>query len=130
MTREKLFAAAKKMLEHSYAPYSNFKVGAAIECADGTIFSGCNIENASFSATICAERVAITKAISEGYKDFIRIVITSESEQFCPPCGSCLQVISEFVDDDFEIIMLNSAGEYKTTTLGELLPYRFNKTIM
>ena len=124
MTREALKAAAVTMLDLAYCPYSHFAVGAALECADGTVFTGCNIENAAFSPTICAERTAVAKAVSEGHTDFVRIVVAGRCESFCVPCGVCRQVLREFAPD-MEIICLNSKGEEQVFTLSELLPHSF-----
>ena len=124
MTREELKAAAVTMLDRAYCPYSHFAVGAALECADGTVFTGCNIENAAFSPTICAERTAVVKAVSEGHTDFVRIVVAGRCESFCVPCGVCRQVLREFAPD-MEIICLNSKGEEQVFTLSELLPHSF-----
>lgn len=124
MTREELKAAAVAMLDRAYCPYSHFAVGAALECADGTVFTGCNIENAAFSPTICAERTAVAKAVSEGHTDFVRIVVAGRCESFCVPCGVCRQVLREFAPD-MEIICLNSKGEEQVFTLSELLPHSF-----
>ena len=124
MTREELKAAAVTMLDRAYCPYSHFAVGAALECADGTVFTGCNIDNAAFSPTICAERTAVAKAVSEGHTDFVRIVVAGRCESFCVPCGVCRQVLREFAPD-MEIICLNSKGEEQVFTLSELLPHSF-----
>ena len=124
MTHEELKAAAVAMLDRAYVPYSHFPVGAALECADGTVFTGCNIENASYTPTICAERTAVSKAVSEGHRDFVRIVIAGRSKDFCVPCGVCRQVLREFAPD-LEIICLNGAGEERVFTLPELLPHSF-----
>ena len=124
MTREELKAAAVAMLDRAYCPYSHFAVGAALECADGTVFTGCNIENAAYSPGICAERTAVAKAVSEGHTDFVRIVIAGRSTDFCVPCGVCRQVLREFAPD-IEVICLNGKGEEKVFTLSELLPYSF-----
>ena len=124
MTREELKAAAVTMLDRAYCPYSHLAVGAALECADGTVFTGCNIENAAFSPTICAERTAVAKAVSEGHTDFVRIVVAGRCESFCVPCGVCRQVLREFAPD-MEIICLNSKGEEQVFTLSELLPHSF-----
>ena len=124
MTREELKAAAVTMLDRAYCPYSHFAVGAALECADGTVFTGCNIENAAFSPTICAERTAVAKAVSEGHTDFVRIVVAGRCESFCVPCGVCRQVLRELAPD-MEIICLNSKGEEQVFTLSELLPHSF-----
>ena len=124
MTRDELKAAAVAMLDRAYCPYSHFPVGAALECGDGTVFTGCNIENAAYGAAICAERTAVAKAVSEGHRDFVRIVIAGRSADFCVPCGTCRQVLREFAPH-IEVICLNGAGEERTFTLEELLPYSF-----
>jgi len=124
MTREELCTAARSMLERAYCPYSHFPVGAALECSDGTVYTGCNVENASYPAGICAERNAISHAVSEGHTRFRRIVIAGKSRDFCVPCGVCRQVMREF-SADLEIVCLNSAGEEKTFTLEQLLPHGF-----
>lgn len=124
MTEQELCRAAIAMLDRSYSPYSHFPVGAALECSDGTVFTGCNIENASYTPTICAERTAVSKAVSEGHRDFVRIVIAGRSKDFCVPCGVCRQVLREFAPD-LEIICLNGAGEERVFTLPELLPHSF-----
>ena len=124
MTREELKATAVAMLDRAYCPYSHFAVGAALECADGTVFTGCNIENAAYSPGICAERTAVAKAVSEGHSDFIRIVIAGRSADFCVPCGVCRQVLREFAPG-IEVICLNGKGEEKVFTLAELLAYSF-----
>ena len=124
MTREELKAAAVAMLDRSYCPYSHFAVGAALECADGTVFTGCNIENAAYSPTICAERTAVAKAVSEGHRDFVRIVVAGRTEEVCVPCAVCRQVLREFAPD-MEIICLNGWGEEQVFTLPQLLPHSF-----
>ena len=124
MTREELKATAVAMLDRAYCPYSHFAVGAALECADGTVFTGCNIENAAYSPGICAERTAVAKAVSEGHSDFIRIVIAGRSADFCVPCGVCRQVLREFAPG-IEVICLNGKGEEKVFTLPDLLPHSF-----
>ena len=127
MTREELKAAAIAMLDRAYCPDSHFAVGAALECADGTVYTGCNIENAAFSPTICAERTAVAKAVSEGHTDFVRIAVAGRCEDFCVPCAVCRQVLREFAPD-IEIICLNGKGEAKEFALRELLPYGFDNT--
>ena len=127
MTRDELKSAAQSMLDRAYAPYSHFPVGAALECEDGTVFTGCNVENAAYGSTICAERTAIVKAVSEGHRDFVRIAIAGKSKDFCVPCGSCRQVMMEFAPE-MEVICLNAAGESKSFVLRELLPYGFDHT--
>ncbi|MBE6964157.1 MAG: cytidine deaminase [Ruminococcaceae bacterium] len=124
MKHEALKAAARSMLERAYCPYSHFPVGAALECEDGTVYTGCNVENAAYPAGICAERSAISHAVAEGHTRFRRIVIAGKSEDFCVPCGMCRQVMREFAPD-LEIICLNGAGEEKAFTLEQLLPHSF-----
>ena len=124
MTREELKAAAVAMLDRAYIPYSHFAVGAALECRDGTVFTGCNIENAAFSPTICAERTAVAKAVSEGHTDFVRIAVAGRCGDFCVPCAVCRQVLREFAPD-IEIICLNGKGEEQVFTLSQLLPHSF-----
>lgn len=127
MTEQELMRLAVEMLDKAYVPYSHFPVGAALECEDGTVYTGCNIENAAFPCTICAERTAMFKAISEGNTKFRRIVVAGKSEDFCVPCGSCRQVMREFAPE-LEVICLNGKGESKTFALRELLPYGFDHT--
>ena len=124
MTREELKAAAIAMMDRSYAPYSHFPVGAALECSDGSVFTGCNIENAAYSPGICAERCAVAKAVSEGHRDFVRIAVAGRSKEPCVPCGVCRQVLREFAPD-LEVICINGAGEELTMTLSDLLPHSF-----
>lgn len=124
MTREELKQAAVSMLDRAYCPYSHFPVGAALECEDGAVFTGCNVENAAYPAGICAERNAIFHAVADGHHHFRRIVIAGKSHDFCAPCGMCRQVMREF-SKDLEIICLNDTGEEHTFTLNELLPHSF-----
>lgn len=129
MTPEKLVDIAKKAMEKAYAPYSGYRVGAALLCEDGTVYSGCNIENASFSPTICAERTAFAKAISEGHREFSAIAICGGkdgiAEGIFPPCGVCRQVMGEFCGPDFKIYMVGPGETYQEQTLRQLLPYGF-----
>ena len=127
MTEKELCQKAIDMLDRAYTPYSHFPVGAALECADGAVFTGCNIENAAYTPMVCAERTAIFKAVSEGHRDFKRIAIAGRSEDYCVPCGVCRQVMQEFAPD-LEIICLNGKGEAKHFTLKDLLPYGFDNT--
>lgn len=126
--KEMLLAQAKNALQNAYAPYSAFRVAAALECADGSIFTGVNIENASYGATLCAERSAFAAAITQGKRDFVRILIIGgkggEIADFCPPCGICRQVMGEFCKNEFEIILYNGK-DYRTYTLAQLLPEGF-----
>ena len=122
--KEKLIEAAIKAKVKAYAPYSNFRVGAAL-LANGNIFTGFNIENASYSLTVCAERVAAINAITEDSKDFNKIAVASDGENFIVPCGACLQFLAEF-SEDMEIILVNKEGDSKVSTLKELLPSPFS----
>ena len=124
MTDRQLINLAEQASRNAYVPYSHFAVGAALECRDGTVFTGCNVENAALGSTICAERTAVAKAVSEGHRDFVRIVIAGRSRELCVPCGVCRQVLREFAPN-IEIICLNGAGEERTFTLEELLPHSF-----
>ena len=110
--------------KNAYAPHSDFKVGAALLCADGSVYKGCNIENSSYSVTLCAERGAIASAISNGNRDFKAIVITG-GDDYCYPCGVCRQAIAEFADEDFKIVIAKSEKEIKVYRLQELLPECF-----
>lgn len=126
MEYRELIAAAVKAKESAYVPYSKFRVGAALLTKSGKIYTGCNIENVSFSATNCAERTAIFKAVSEGEKEFSAIVVNGDNGNYLSPCGICRQVMAEFCDlDTFEVILANSEQDYRVTTLGELLPQAF-----
>lgn len=109
--------------EKTYSPYSRFGVGAALLCEDGIIYEGCNIENASYGLTNCAERTAIFKAVSEGHTKFKALAVVADTEGPCSPCGACRQVISEF--DIPQIILANLKGNYRVLDLDELLPFRF-----
>ena len=121
---------ALEMRNYSYVPYSHFHVGAALLCEDGTVYGGCNIENAAYTPTNCAERTAFFKAVSEGQRSFRAIAIAGGAEgaeklDYCPPCGVCRQVMREFCGADFEILLAVSPTEWKTYTLQELLPESF-----
>ena len=123
MDAEKLIQAADEAKELAYVPYSGFHVGAALLCTDETVFTGCNIENSAYGPTNCAERTAIFKAVSEGYRSFEAIAVISDSDGFTAPCGVCRQVMAEFCTPDFIILMCNRKREYQSIRLGELLPY-------
>ncbi|MEG1257034.1 cytidine deaminase [Clostridium sp.] len=127
MENKELVKTAIDARENSYSPYSKFKVGAAIEMEDGTVFTGCNIENASYGATNCAERTAIFKAVSEGHKVMKKIAVVGDMSTYTAPCGICRQVIAEFADKDIEIILIKNKDEYKVKTLEEILPGAFTK---
>ena len=127
---KELIVKALEMRKFSYTPYSHFNVGAALLATNGNIYTGCNIENASFTPTNCAERTAFFKAVSEGVKEFQAIAIVggpAESDQleYCSPCGVCRQVMSEFCNDSFVIICAKNINEYRTYSLPEILPDRF-----
>lgn len=130
MTSEKLIEMAKTAASNAYAPYSDFCVGAALLCKNGKIYTGCNIENSSFSPTNCAERTAFFKAVSEGERDFEAIAIVGgknlDFSDFCYPCGVCRQVMSEFCKGEFRIILGKADGEIIESTLSELLPNGFS----
>ena len=129
MTPEKLVEMAVDAMRRAYAPYSGYKVGAALLCKDGSVYCGCNIENASYSPTNCAERTAFFKAIYDGHRDFNAIAVCGGKDGVItggfPPCGVCRQVMREFCEDDFLIYMAGPGGSYETVTLSQLLPYSF-----
>lgn len=133
MDVERLIEEAMKAREMAYAPYSEFRVGAALLDGDGTIYSGCNIENASYGACNCAERTAIFKAVSEGAGDFRAIAIVGGKgkvvTEFCPPCGICRQVMSEFCDVDTFKVILFDGTETRSYLLGDLLPHAFDSLL-
>lgn len=129
MTKEELCQTAVGMLKMAYVPYSHFPVGAALECDDGTVFTGCNIENAGYTPTNCAERTAVFKAVSEGHRNFTRIAIAADTERFTAPCGVCRQVLQEFAPE-LEVILVNREGRTLELTLRELLPYGFDGTYL
>lgn len=121
---KELYRKAVEMTNMSYAPFSKFRVGAALLAKDGRVFTGCNVENSSFGGTICAERTAFVKAISEGVKEFERIAIASSGGEAWP-CGICRQFMKEFCDDDFIIITGNDEDTLRTYTMKEILPEGF-----
>ncbi len=125
---DRLILAARGMQEHAYCPYSNYRVGAALEAQDGTVFLGCNVENASYGLTICAERAAIFAAVGAGARRFTRIVIATDSEPPAPPCGACRQVLAEFGSE----LEVESVGpsQSKRWRIGELLPDAFGKDLL
>ncbi len=124
MTEEKLVALAKEAMKNAYAPYSKFQVGAALLAKDGRVFTGCNVENASYGATNCAERTAIFKAVSEGYREFDAIAIVASSGDFASPCGICRQVLAEFMPDG-KVILDSKEKGMVTYSVRELLPSGF-----
>jgi cytidine deaminase len=124
-----LIAAALKARENAVADYSHFRVGAALETDSGEIFTGCNVENATYGLTVCAERVAVWKALSEGRRQFRRIAVAADSETLTPPCGPCRQILWEFCGD-IPIILVNLRGARETIQLRELLPRAFDRSFL
>ena len=129
MLTDPLQAAALAARENAHAPYSKFRVGAALEDSGGRIHTGCNIENATYGLTLCAERVAAFKAISEGAREFRRIAIAADTETLTPPCGACRQILWEFCGD-IEIVLLNPRGKSEVVRLKELLPRAFDASFL
>lgn len=123
----RLFEAARKARENSYSPYSGAKIGAALTTRDGSVFSGCNVENSSYGGTVCAERVAVQKAVSEGHREITEITIVSEANPPWPPCGLCRQVLTEFCKNpgQFQVHLADLKGVRSTHTLAELFPAAF-----
>ena len=122
---ELLIAAAKQSRENAHAPYSNFRVGAAVRSSSGRIFGGCNVENATYGLTVCAERVAIFKAISEGERGFSSLAVVTDTETVTPPCGACRQLIWEFCGD-IPVTLANLSGKRETLQTKELFPKPFD----
>lgn len=125
MTDNELMELAEKACENAYAPYSKFKVGAALLSSDGRVFTGCNVENSSYGAGICAERTAAVKAVSEGSVRFSAIAIANAGGGLTFPCGICRQFLSEFAEEGFRIILRNDKGSLEIFTLEELMPHGF-----
>ncbi|CAN5607968.1 cytidine deaminase [soil metagenome] len=126
---KKLIDIATEARQNAYAPYSNFQVGAAVEAEDGTIYTGCNVESASYGLTVCAERVAIWKGISRGEKKFCRVAVVVDTEELTPPCGVCRQIIWEFCGD-VPVILSNLHGKSETVYMSELLPRAFDSKFL
>ncbi len=131
MNEQTLCKHAIEAMQRAYAPYSGYLVGAALLGVSGKVYTGCNIENVSYTPTVCAERTAFFKAISEGERRFSMLAVAGgkdgEIDGIFPPCGVCRQVIAEFCDPDFPILLVSSADIFEKTTLGELLPYSFSE---
>ena len=125
----KLLEAALAARKNAHAPFSKFQVGAAIETDDGRIFAGCNVENATYGLTVCAERVAVFKAISEGARKFTRIAVAADTDTLTPPCGACRQILWEFCGDA-ELTLVNLAGKTETFHLRELFPRPFDASFL
>ena len=124
MTDQALVALSVEMQQRSYVPYSHFPVGAALLCTDGTVFTGCNVENAAYGSTLCAERTALVKAVSEGHTDFAAIAISSQGDDYCWPCGSCRQMLYEF-NPNMTVLVANGDRNFVSLPLYELLPHGF-----
>jgi cytidine deaminase len=128
-TRDRLVAAARAAREHAVADFSHFKVGAALETADGTIVTGCNVENATYGLTVCAERVAMFKALSEGHRAFVRVAVVADTAAPTPPCGACRQILWEF-GGDLEVFLANLAEHTGTYRMKDLLPLPFDARLL
>jgi cytidine deaminase len=126
---EKLIAAARTAREHAHAPYSNFRVGAALRGKSGRIFTGCNVENATYGLTLCAERVAVFKAVSEGERGFDAVAVVADTDALTPPCGSCRQILWEFCGDA-EVILANLQGKVERHRMSALFPKPFDSTFL
>ena len=125
MTDQELVRLALDMRKHSYVPYSRFPVGAALLCADGRVFTGCNVENAAYGSTICAERTALLKAVSEGCRTgWVALAVAGSGEDFCWPCGACRQMLYEFAPG-LRVLAARADGTFRQATLSELLPHAF-----
>jgi cytidine deaminase len=126
---KELIDAAVAVRERAHAPYSNFLVGAALASADGRVFTGCNVENATYGLSVCAERVAIFKAISEGARDFTAIAVCADTDVLTPPCGACRQILWEFCGD-VPVTLVNLAGKQETIQLATLFPRAFDASFL
>jgi cytidine deaminase len=129
LSASKVVSAARRARRHARAEFSGFKVGAALEAADGTIISGCNIENATYGLTVCAERVAMFKALSEGHRKFRRVAVVADTEAPTPPCGACRQILWEF-GGDLEVVLANLRRETGRYQLKDLLPLPFDSRLL
>ncbi len=134
MTELELCAAAISAMKNAYVPYSGYRVGAALLTKSGRVYTGCNIENASFTPTVCAERTAVFKAVSEGERDFAMLAVCGGKNGVItgafPPCGVCRQVLAEFCPPDFPVLLITGEGAYRRVTLAELLPFGFGPSYM
>jgi cytidine deaminase len=126
---EQLIQAARAARENAFAPYSNFRVGAAVRAKSGKIYAGCNVENATLGLTVCAERVAIFKAVSEGEREFTAIAVAADTARLTPPCGACRQIVWEFCGD-VPVILSNLKGQVEHRRSGELLPSAFDRSFL
>lgn len=127
ITDDELIALAKEARRWAHAPYSNFMVGAALLSGDGRVFTGCNVENSTYGLSVCAERVAIFKAVSEGSQEIARIAVVTDHDHIAPPCGCCRQMIWEFSSGDTEIVLANLTGDVRKYRITELLPEAFDE---
>jgi cytidine deaminase len=127
--RTNLIAVASKAREHAHAPYSHFRVGVALRANSGRIFTGCNIENSTFGLTLCAERVAVFKALSEGERGFNAVAVIADTERLTPPCGACRQILWEFCRDA-EVILANLSGQMAVRRMSDLLPDAFDASFL
>ena len=127
--RTDLIATASKAREHAHAPYSHFRVGAALRANSGRVFTGCNIENSTFGLTLCAERVAVFKALSEGERGFNAVAVVADTERLTPPCGACRQILWEFCRDA-EVILSNLSGQMKVRRMSDLFPDAFDASFL
>ncbi|MFO0850123.1 MAG: cytidine deaminase [Gemmataceae bacterium] len=125
MTPDPLVAAATAAREKAFAPYSHFRVGAALEAADGAVYTGCNVESASYGLTLCAERVALAKAVSDGHTRFVRVAVVTDVPTLTPPCGACRQLLWEFAPTA-DVILANLAGNVAHYKMADLLPFAFD----
>ncbi|MGR3741748.1 cytidine deaminase [Companilactobacillus sp. DQM5] len=124
---ELMYEEAKKAFDKAYVPYSKFHVGAVVKTKDGKFYSGCNIENASYGLTNCAERTAIFKAVSDGYREFESILVIGDTKDGCKPCGACRQVMAEFMKKDATVYLTNIKDAFEKYTMEQILPYSFLK---
>lgn len=124
MTDRDLINTAREAMKNAYVPYSRFAVGAALECEDGSVVTGCNIENAAFGCTVCAEQSAVSAAVSSGHRRFRRIAIAADSKSYCYPCGTCRQILTEF-SPNMEVLSVRMDGRYVSYRLSSLLPQPF-----
>jgi cytidine deaminase len=129
MTDDALIEAARRAREHAHAGFSQFKVGAALETADGQVITGCNIENATYGLTLCAERVAMFKALSEGHRKFVRVAVVADTESPTPPCGACRQILWEF-GGDLDVLLANLSEPKGHHRLRDLLPLPFDARLL
>lgn len=127
---DEMIGLAKEARHWAHAPYSNFSVGAALLSSDGRVFTGCNVENSTYGLSMCAERVAIFKAISEGATEIARVVVVTDHESIAPPCGCCRQMIWEFSSNNTEVVLANLSGDVRSYQITELLPEAFDESYL